>query len=73
MILSKIFSKLVAFGTGIVGIIYTLFDVINGAIIMDALSAIAALVIGIENLRFFKTHKLLKRAVLLAEFGIVIS
>jgi len=43
---------------------------------MDTLSAIAAvvaLIIGVKNLRYLKAHNLLKRAVLLAGLGIIIS
>lgn len=76
VILSKIFFELVAIGTGIGGIAYTLFEATNRALIMDTLSAmaaIAALIIGVENLRYLKAHNLLKRAVLLVGLGIIIS
>lgn len=76
VVLSKTFAELLAIGTGIGGIAYTLVEVTNRALIMDtfsAITAIAALIIGVENLRYLKEHDLLQRAVLLAGLGIVIS
>ncbi len=74
-VLTKTFFELVAIGTGIGGIAYTLQEVSTRALVMDTLSAITAivaLIIGVENLRFLKEHDLLKRAVLLAGLGILI-
>jgi YHS domain-containing protein len=76
VILSKTFFELLAIGTGIGGIVYTLQEVSTRALVMDALSAIAAivaLIIGVENLRYLKAHDLLKRAILLVGVGIIIS
>ena len=75
-VLKKTFLELVAIGTGICGIVYTLQEVSTRAIVMDALSVIAALgalIIGAENLRFSKTHNPTKRAKLSAGLGITIS
>ncbi len=76
VVLGKTFSELFAIGTGIGGIIYTLQEIAVRALIMDTVSALAAIValtIGIENLRYLKAHNLVRRAVLLAGLGILIS
>ena len=55
---------------------YTLQGLSTRALVMDTLSAIAAVVafvIGVKNLQYLKAHNLLKRAVLLAGLGIIIS
>jgi len=40
---------------------------------VSAIAAIAALVVGIEHLRYLKEHNLLRRAVLFIGIGILIS
>jgi len=70
------FFELVAIGTGISGVVYTLQKVSSRALAMDTLSAIAAMaafIIGVESLRLLKKYSLLKRGVLLAVLGIIIS
>lgn len=76
VVLSKTFFELVAIGTGISGVVYTLQKVSSRALAMDTLSAIAAMaafIIGVESLRLLKTYSLLKRGLLLAALGIIIS
>ena len=76
VVLNKTFAEFVAIGTGIGGIVYTLQGVAESALVMDAFSAIAAiaaLIVGIEHLRYLKEHDLLRRAVLLIGIGILIS
>ena len=76
VILSKTSAELVAIGTGLGGIFYTILGISDRALIMDLFSAIAAivaLVIGIEHLRILKEHNLLRRAVLLLGLGILIT
>lgn len=76
VVLSKTFFEFVAIGTGIGGIAYTLQEISTRALVMGALSTIAAvvaLIIGVKNLRYLKAHNLLKRAVPLAGLGIIIS
>ena len=75
-VLRKTFFELVAMGTGVCGIAYTLQEVSTRALVMHTLSVIAAitaLIIGVENLRFSKTHNLPKRAMLSTGLGIIIS
>jgi len=75
VILSKTSAELVAIGTGLGGIAYTILGVTNRALIMDLFSAIAAiiaLVIGIEHLRYLKEHNLTRRAILLLGIGILL-
>ena len=75
VILSKTSAELVAIGTGLGGIFYTILGLSGRALIMDLFSAIAAivaLVIGIEHLRYLRKHNLLRRAILLFGIGILI-
>ena len=76
VVLTKTFAEFVTIGTGIGGIIYTLLGSADRALVMDTLSAIAAiaaLFVGIEHLRYLKEHDLLRRAVLLIGVGILIT
>jgi hypothetical protein len=76
VVLNKTFAEFVAIGTGIGGIIYTLQGVAESALVMDtfsAIAALAALVVGIEHLRYLKEHDGQRRAVLLIGIGIIIS
>jgi hypothetical protein len=76
VVLNKTSAEFIAIGTGIGGIMYTLQGVAESALVMDTLSAIAAiaaLIVGIEHLRYLKEHDLLRRAVLLIGIGILIS
>ena len=76
VVLNKTFAEILAIGTGIGGILYTLHGVAENALILDtfsAIAAIAALVVGIEHLRYVKEHNLLRRAVVLIGIGILIA
>jgi len=76
VILSKTSAELVAIGTGLGDIFYTILGVTERALIMDLFSAIAAIiamVIGIEHLRYLKEHNLMRRAILLLGIGILIA
>ena len=76
VILSKTSAEIVAIGTGLVGIFYTILGFTDRALIMDSFSAIAAivaLIIGIEHLRYLKEHNLMRRAILLLGIGILIT
>lgn len=75
VVLSKTSAELVAIGTGLAGIFYTISALRTQALLMDtfsALAAIVALVIGIEHLRYLREHNLMRRAVLLFGIGILI-
>ena len=76
VILSKTSAEIVAIGTGLGGIFYTILGFTDRALIMDLFSAIAAivaLIIGIEHLRYLKEHNLMRRAILLLGVGILIA
>lgn len=75
VILSKTSAELVAIGTGLGGIFYTILGVSDRALVMDlssAIAAIVALVIGLEHLRYLKEHNLMRRAILLLGIGILV-
>jgi YHS domain-containing protein len=75
VVLSKTSAELVAIGTGLAGVFYTISALPAPALLMDtfsAMAAIAALVIGIEHLRYLREHNLMRRAVLLFGIGILI-
>jgi len=75
VILSKTSAELVAIGTGLGGIFYTILGVSDRALVMDlssAIAAIVALVIGLEHLRYLKEHNLTRRAILLLGIGILV-
>lgn len=76
VVLNKTFAELVAIGTGIGGIAYTLQGVAYRALVMDTLSAVAAIgafIVGVEHLRYLREHNLLGKAVLLAGIGITLA
>jgi hypothetical protein len=76
VVLSKTSAELIAILAGIGGIVYTLQSVVEIALVMDTLSAgaaIAALFVGIEHLRYLKEHDLLRRAVLLIGLSIIVT
>jgi len=69
MVLNKTFFEFLAIVTGIGGVYYTLFEVGNRALLMDTVSvitAIVAMMIGVEHLRYVEEHMLVKRAVLMS-------
>lgn len=68
VVLNKTVFEMFAIFTGLGGVYYTLFDVGNSALIMDTISviaAIAAMIIGVEHLRFAEQHTLVRRIILL--------
>ncbi len=76
VVLNKTFAELVAIGTGVGGIAYTLLGVVYRALVMDTLSAVAAIaafIVGVEHLRYLKEHNLVGKAVLLAGIGIILA
>jgi hypothetical protein len=67
LILNKTFFEVLAIITGLGGVYFTLFEAGKSALIMDTVSviaAIAAMIIGVEHLRYVEEHDLLRRAVL---------
>ena len=75
LVLNKTFFEILAIITGIGGIYYTLFEMGNRALMMDTFSvvtALTAMIIGIEHLRYVEKHMLVKRAVVMIGLIIVI-
>jgi len=73
VVLNKTFFEILAIITGFGGVYYTIFDIAERALILDTFSvvmALAAMVIGIEHLRYVEEHDLIKKAVILT--GIVV-
>lgn len=67
IVLNKTLFEVLAIITGFGGVYYTLFETANRALILDTLSvatALLALFIGVEHLRYVEEHDLLKRAVM---------
>lgn len=65
---NKTVFEMFAIITGLGGVYDTLFEVGNSVLIMDTISvmaAIAAMIIGVEYLRFAEQHALMRRIVLL--------
>ena len=65
-LLNKNSAELFAIGTGLFGIIFTLQDIAINALVMDTVSAIAAIaafITGIGHLSYFKNHELMRRGV----------
>lgn len=76
MILNKTIFEVLALITGLGGVYYTLFETGKIAFFMDTISvlaAIAAIIIGIEHLKFVKKHRLVGRIVLLIGFIVISS
>ena len=66
IVLNKTLFEVLAIITGLGGVYYTLFETANRALIMDTVSvatALLALFIGIEHLKYVEEHNLLKRAI----------
>lgn len=65
LVLNKTLFEVLAIITGFGGVYYTLFDIARRALIMDTISvatALAAIFIGVEHLRYVEEHNLVKRA-----------
>jgi hypothetical protein len=76
LVLNKTVFEILAILTGLGGVYYTLFETATNALFMDTISvfaAIAAMVIGVEHLRYVEEHRLVGRAVLLIGFIIISS
>lgn len=76
VILSKIFLEIIAVQFELNGISYALQGNISMSLVLDTLGvivAVVALFMGIKNLRFLRTHNLLRRALLLIGAGVAIS
>ncbi len=74
--LSKTFFEIIAIGTGIAGVLYTLQGIGIRALIMDTSSASAAILaflVGVEKYPLLREFKLVKRTILWATLGILIS
>ena len=81
IILNKTFFEVLALITGFGGVYYTIFETSsshlhNMALTLDTVSvasALIALFIGVEHLRYVEEHKLLKRAIIFLSITIIIS
>lgn len=76
LILNKTIFEVLALITGLGGVYYTLFETGNIALLMDTISvlaAIAAIIIGIEHLKYVEKHRLVGRTVFLIGFIVISS
>jgi hypothetical protein len=76
LILNKTIFEVLALITGLGGVYYTLFETGKIALFMDTISvlaAIAAIIIGIEHLKYVEKHRLVGRTVLLIGFIVISS
>ena len=71
IVLNKTLFEVLALITGLGGVYYTIYDSISGfhnaALVLDTISvatALIALFIGIEHLRYVEEHQLIKRGVI---------
>ena len=68
LVINKTVFEFLAIVTGLGGVYYTLFEAGSNALMMDTISvmaAIAAMIVGVEHLRYVEEHRLVGRAVLL--------
>ena len=81
LVLNKTLFEILAIMTGFGGVYYTIFNIAKRALIMDTISvvtALSALFIGIEHLRYVEEHNLLRRVLVflsiltLASFTIIV-
>jgi hypothetical protein len=66
LVLNKTLFEVFAFVAGLGGVYCTLWPTEPRALLLDTvsiISAMAALVIGVEHLRYVEEHRLLKRAI----------
>jgi YHS domain-containing protein len=76
LVLNKTFFEVFALVTGLGGVYYTLWPTEPRALLMDTvsvISALAALVIGVEHLRYVEEHRLLRRAITFLSVIILLS
>ncbi len=67
IVLNKTLFEVLAILTGFGGIFYTIFPTAERALLLDTISVVTALLalfIGIEHLRYVEEHNLLKRAII---------
>ena len=67
LVLNKTLFEVLAIITGFGGVYYTLLDIARRALIMDTISvatALAAIFIGVEHLRYVEEHDLVKRTLI---------
>ena len=76
LVMNKTVFEILAILTGLGGVYYTLFETETNSLFMDTISVlapIAAMIIGIEHLRYVEEHRLVGRAVLLIGFIVISS
>ena len=67
IVLNKTFFEVLAILTGFGGVYYTIFATAERALFLDTISVVTALLalfIGVEHLRYVEEHNLLKRAII---------
>ena len=67
LVLNKTLFEILAIITGFSGVYFTVYEIGFMALLMDTVSvifALAAMVIGIEHLRYVEEHQLMKKAVI---------
>ena len=76
LVLNKSFFEVLALITGLGGVYYTLTNITGTALLMDTFSvasAIAAIMIGVDHLKYVKDHNLVHRMVVLSSIIIILS
>lgn len=76
LVLNKSFLEILAVITGLGGVYYTLIDSAAKALFMDTISvvsAIAAIMIGIDHLKYVREHNLVHRAIVFSSIVIILS
>ena len=74
LVLNKTLFEILAIITGFSGVYFTVYETGFMALLMDTvsvISALAAMVIGIEHLRYVEEHLLVKKAVLIIGVSII--
>ena len=75
LVLNKTLFEILAIITGFSGVYFTVYETGFMALLMDTVSvifALAAMVIGIEHLRYVEEHQLVKKAVLIIGIAIIL-
>ena len=76
LVLNKSFFEILAVITGLGGVYYTLIEAASKALLMDTISvasAMAAIMIGIDHLKYVKEHNLAHRAIVFSSIVIILS
>ena len=74
LVLNKSFFEVMALITGLGGVYYTLIESATNALIMDTFSvasALAAIMIGIDNLKYVREHNLVHRSVVFSSIVVI--